>query len=145
MKQLPFVFILLCALSSQAQSTNLATAEATAKKEGKLILIEFSGSDWCIPCIRLEKEVFSKDTFVSFAASHLVILQADFPRLKKHQLPKTQKAANEALAALYNKEGSFPYTVLLNADGTVLKTWEGNTLGTAKAFVAQLQSLTHDK
>ncbi|MDB5253579.1 MAG: thioredoxin family protein [Flaviaesturariibacter sp.] len=145
MKALVATVLVFFALQSGAQPPILRDAEATAKKEGKLILIAFSGSDWCIPCIRLEKEVFTGEAFKSYAASHLVVLHADFPRLKKHQLPKDQKKTNEALAALYNTEGNFPYTVLLSATGAPLKTWDGNSVGTPQAFVAQLQALAHDK
>jgi thioredoxin-related protein len=144
MKNLFIAIMILVSASAFAQTNPLSTAEQKAKKEGKNILITFSGSDWCIPCIRLEKEVFTAETFKKYADSNLVVLNADFPRLKKHKLAKEQQAGNEYLADQYNKQGSFPFTVLLDADGKVLKTWDGSTVGDAGKFVTQLESI-HDK
>lgn len=128
--------------SSQAQSaTSLKEVEAKAKDSNKLILLNFSGSDWCIPCIRLEKEVFEKDTFVNYAANNLIMMHADFPRQKKHQPAKAIVKQNEALAEQYNKKGNFPYTVLLDSNGKVLKSWEGLTNPNAEAFVRDLQTV----
>lgn len=59
------------------------------------------------------------------ADSDLVLVNADFPRNKRDQLSKEQQALNNAMADKYNPQGKFPYTLLLNADGKVLKTWEG--------------------
>jgi thioredoxin-related protein len=145
-----FVFVSLGATATDLSkppgiTIDLATAKSIAKKEHKAILLTFSGSDWCIPCIRLEKEVFTADPFKKFADSSLVVINADFPRLKKHQLPKDKKAVNESLAAQYNKQGNFPFTVLLDADGKVIKTWDGNTVGDANSFIAQLQKFVHDR
>ena len=64
--------------------------------------------------------------FPATADSALVLVNADFPRMKKNQLPKTQQQANDQLADRYNPQGKFPLTLLLNADGKVLKQWEGN-------------------
>jgi thioredoxin-related protein len=140
-----FVLFSFFSLQVSAQETGLVNATDEAKKDGKHILIIFSGSDWCIPCIRLEKEVFTKQTFTTFADSCLVIVKADFPRLKKHQLPKEEKMNNEVLAERYNKQGSFPFTVLTDENGKVLKTWEGASVGTPENFVSQLKSFFHDR
>lgn len=102
----------------------LERARQEAKQENKLILLHFSGSDWCLPCIRMEKEVFEKETFNTFATNNLIMLTADFPRQKKN-LAKEKVTENEALAEQFDKQGHFPYTVLLNADGKVLMTWDG--------------------
>src|SRR5438045_3270381 len=116
MKNILLALFVLVAISATAQAPTLQQAKDTAKAEHKLILISFSGSDWCIPCIRMEKEVFEKEAFHQYATEHLVVLSADFPRLKKHQLPADQQKRNEALAEAYNKKGAFPFTVLLDAD-----------------------------
>lgn len=100
-------------------------AKTTAAKDHKLILINFSGSDWCGPCIRLRKEILESETFESYAAKNLVLVRADFPRQKKNQPSKEQIKLNEALADKYNAEGKFPYTLLVDANGKILKKWDG--------------------
>lgn len=102
---------------------NQATAEAA--KSHKLILINFSGSDWCGPCIRERKEILEKEAFENYASEHLVLVRADFPRQKKNQLSKEQTKRNEALADKYNPDGKFPYTLLVDDHGKILKTWDG--------------------
>ena len=115
---------------------NQATAEAA--KSHKLILINFSGSDWCGPCIRERKEILENDVFVNYAADHLVLVRADFPRQKKNQLSKEQIKLNEALADKYNPEGKFPYTILVDERGKVLKDWDGFPNESPEQFVAQI-------
>lgn len=119
--------------------TDLEQAKVQASREHKLVLLNFSGSDWCGPCIRMHKELFGADLFAQYAQNHLVLVQADFPRLRKNQLPADQTRRNEALAATYNASGVFPLTVLLDADGKVIKTWEGNPGSDAGKFVAALK------
>jgi thioredoxin-related protein len=104
---------------------DFSEAQQIAKQNHKLILLNFSGSDWCGPCIKLKKDVFESAEFQSFAESNLVLLRADFPRLKKNQLAKDQQIKNDLLAEKYNSSGKFPLTVLLNEHGKVLKEWDG--------------------
>ena len=113
-------------------------ATATAAKEHKLILINFSGSDWCGPCIRERKEILETATFEGYASSHLVLVRADFPRKSKNQLSKEQTKRNEALADKYNPEGKFPYTLLVNEHGKVLKDWDGFPNVSPEKFVEQI-------
>ena len=94
--------------------TNFETAQARARSEKKLLLIEFTGSDWCPPCIMLERQVFSQPEFKEYAAQHLVLLEVDFPRMK--ELSDEQKTANVKLAEQYGIEG-FPTIVLLDSTG----------------------------
>src|SRR5476651_1950137 len=108
-------FLLLSAFTTW--ETNFDKARATATHEHKYILLSFSGSDWCGPCIRLHKEIFGSDAFTSLASSNLVLVNADFPRQKKNQLSKKQQDINNAMADQYNSQGAFPYTVLLDAEG----------------------------
>lgn len=115
----------LTSFAGEGWGSDFSEAQKVAKTENKLILLNFSGSDWCGPCIQLKKEVFESDQFKAFASNKLVLVRADFPRLKKNQLEKAQQAKNDALAEKYNMEGKFPLTVLLNADGKVLHKWEG--------------------
>ena len=106
--------------------TDFEKAKTEAKANHKLILLNFSGSDWCGPCIKLTREVFESETFDKYADANLVRVNADFPRLKKNQLSKEQTKHNEDLADQYNKAGTFPLTLLLDENGKVLKKWEGN-------------------
>jgi len=117
---------------------NTAAAEAVKSKE--LILINFSGSDWCGPCIRLRKEILESDAFTGYAADHLVLVRADFPRQKKNQLDKEQVKRNEALADKYNPDGKFPFTLLVDSQGKVLKTWDGFPNESAEQFTAQVKA-----
>ena len=79
--------------------TDYEEAIARAKKEHKRIMLYFSGSDWCKPCIIWKKEVFDTDIFQEYANGKLVPLKLDFPRLKKNRLPEGQVEQNESLAA----------------------------------------------
>ena len=116
-------------------------AQKQALQEHKLILINFSGSDWCGPCIRLRKEILESSTFESYASDHLVLVRADFPRQKKDQLSKEQVKLNEALADKYNPDGKFPYTLLVDENGKVLKDWDGFPNETPDQFVSQISTV----
>ncbi|MEO6357828.1 MAG: thioredoxin family protein [Ferruginibacter sp.] len=125
---------------------NMEEAKATAKKDHKHILLNFSGSDWCGPCIRLHKEILGSDAFQKFANANLVLVNADFPRLKKNQLPKDQQKINDALADQYNSKGSFPLTLLLNESGKIVKQWEGLPSATPEEFAEEVQfAIDQDK
>jgi len=113
-----------------------AKAEATNSK--KMILINFSGSDWCGPCIQLKREVFESDAFKKFATDNLVLVRADFPRLKKNQLDKKQTLHNETLAEKYNQQGKFPLTVLVDSKGKVVREWDGFQANT-QVFIQEIQ------
>jgi len=126
-------------LTSLSWETDLAKAKESAQAEHKLILLNFSGSDWCGPCIRLHKEIFESNDFTQFSKDHLVLLNADFPRLKKNQLSREQQLKNDQLAETYNKEGKFPFTLLISADGTVLKSWDGLPHLSPQEFTEQVK------
>jgi thioredoxin-related protein len=117
-------------------------AQTEAATSHKLIIINFSGSDWCGPCIRLRKEIFESEKFVDFASDHLILVRADFPRQKKNQLSKEQVKLNEALADKYNSDGKFPYTLLVNEYGKILKEWDGYPNESADQFIDQIKPFT---
>ncbi|MDQ6812404.1 MAG: thioredoxin family protein [Bacteroidota bacterium] len=123
--------------------TNLEKGKNEAAVADKLIVLNFSGSDWCGPCIRLKKEIFSSDAFTNYATKNLVLVNADFPRYKKNALLKEQVKENEALAEKYNPAGRFPFTVLLDANGKVLKQWDGLPDETAEKFVDEIKTVDH--
>jgi thioredoxin-related protein len=119
---------------------DIEKAKQEAKQDHKVILLNFSGSDWCIPCINMERQVFEDAEFKSYADKHLVLMRADFPRLKKNALARDLQLNNEALAEKYNQKGSFPYTVLLDASGKVLKSWEGKPDVSTAEFINQIRA-----
>jgi thioredoxin-related protein len=130
-------------LTTSTWETDFTKAKTSAKDSHKLIFLNFSGSDWCGPCIRLHKEIFDSEAFSDYANGHLVLVNADFPRLKKNQLSKEQQLKNDQLAEMYNKEGKFPFTLLLSADGKVLKTWDGFTTLTPEAYTGQVKEIAN--
>ena len=121
--------------------TDFETAKKLAREENRIILLNFSGSDWCGPCIKLRKEVFGSDAFQQLADSSLVLINADFPRGKNNQLSKDLQNQNETLAERYNPLGKFPFSVLLNADGSVIRSWEGYPQNNSQLFISQIKSV----
>ena len=122
-RNLFFFFFLI--LAQLVYASNWDDTKAQAKQENKLILLKFSGSDWCGPCIQLQKVIIDDPVFEQFAHEKLVLFKADFPRLKKNQLPKEQQAINDQLAETYNPEGEFPCMVLIDAQGNTSRKWHG--------------------
>jgi protein disulfide-isomerase len=113
-------------------------AKAKAVKEGKPIFINFTGTDWCGWCIKLEKEVFSKKAFQDYAKENLVLVEVDFPR-KKEQTAEL-KEQNKKLDKEYGVEG-YPTLYLLDAQGKKLTEDIGYREGGPEAYVAHLKSL----
>jgi thioredoxin-related protein len=132
-----------CLLSTVTWHGDFKNAEDLATKENKLILVNFSGSDWCIPCIRLRKEILESSVFEDYAKDHLVLVRADFPRQKKNQPDAAQVKRNEALADKYNPDGAFPLTLLIDKDGKVLKKWDGFPNESADKFVDDLSQFAN--
>ncbi len=100
--------------------TDFEEAKKMAVKKDQNIILVFQGSDWCGPCIKLDREVWSAEEFKAYAKDHFVMLKADFPRKKSNRLKKAQQEKNKKLAAKYNKEGFFPLVVALDKNGKVL-------------------------
>ena len=119
--------------------TDFNVAKTEAVKSHKLILLNFSGSDWCAPCIELRKTIFESENFIGFASDNLVLVNADFPRQNKHKLNADQKKLNEALAEKYNPQGKFPFTLLMTSEGKILKHWDGLPDLTGKQFVDEIK------
>ncbi len=129
------------ALPSQADEvawhTDLPKALATAKAENKKVLVNFTGSDWCGFCIKLQKEVFTKPEFQEYAKKNLVLVEADFPHNKK--LPAEVKAANEKLKKEHQVKG-YPTLVLLDSKGATLGKMVGYGGGGWTKVLAELES-----
>ena len=140
MKILALYFLLLFVPKMEWQG-DFEAAKTQAAKEHKLILINFSGSDWCGPCIRLRSEILESAKFEDYAAGHLVLVRADFPRQKKNMPAKDQVKRNEALADKYNADGKFPYTLLVDEKGKVLKAWDGFPNESPDQFVSDISTI----
>jgi len=137
-----------CALAVLALSTTMGFAKPgwsedyaksveQGKSEKKLILLDFTGSDWCGWCMKLDKEVFSTPEFKSYAKEHLVLVELDFPQRK----PQTNKIKqqNEKLQSEFGIKG-YPTIIVLNAEGK--KVGElGYMEGGPKAFIEALEKL----
>lgn len=100
--------------------TNLEEAQAVSEQSSRPILMVFSGSDWCKPCILLRRQVFNSPEFQTYAEKNLVLLELDFPAQKKNKLSKEQTTHNEALADKFNPKGAFPLAVVINHEEQVL-------------------------
>lgn len=122
MKKLSVIFVFILSNFSFAQNwqTNFEHAKSIASKENKNIVLVFSGSDWCAPCMKLEKSIWMSDEFKAETEKNWVIYKADFPKKKVNQLTPELTEQNRALAEIYNKSGSFPLVVLLDKNGKVL-------------------------
>jgi thioredoxin-related protein len=116
--------------------TDFEAARGEAKKEGKAILMDFTGSDWCGWCIKMKKDTLDQKDFKEFAGKELVLVQVDFPNKKK--LSAGQKKANDTLKAKYGVQG-FPTYVLVDADGKELGRQVGYLQGGPAAFKTKIE------
>jgi thioredoxin-related protein len=89
----------------------------------------------------MKKQLFDSPVFTEMADANLVLYNADFPRSKKNKLDKKTEDQNNELAEKYNSAGKFPFTVLTDEDGKVLKTWDGLPSETAESFTASIKHL----
>lgn len=118
--------------------TDIEVAQKQAKEENKMIFILFSGSDWCIKSMTLKKDFFEKEVFTDYASKHLVLVNADFPRLNKNQIDNEQKRKNGELAERYHFNGQCPFMVLVDAEGKVLRKWQDKPNGSVEDFVKSI-------
>lgn len=127
--------------------TDMKQAQQRAKAENKLLLLNFTGSDWCGWCIKLDREVFSKPEFREYAGKNLVLMEVDFPKVK--QISARTQAQNEQLAAKYRIEG-FPTIIVLNSEGKPLGALSYDAAippeshqmtGSPQAFIASIEKL----
>jgi thioredoxin-related protein len=109
--------------TAQEWHTDFEEARKVAVQNDRNIILVFKGSDWCAPCIKLDREIWETMEFKDYAKEHFVLLEADFPRKKQNKLDDVQQEKNNKLAEKYNKQGFFPLVVVLDKNGNVL----GNT------------------
>ena len=117
--------------------TDFEAAQAKAKAENKPLLLDFTGSDWCGWCIRLDEEVFSQAAFREYAAAELVLVEIDFPR--RTDQPAKLKAQNEALSQKYGIRG-FPTILVLSPEGELIEK-TGYRRGGPEAYVAHIKEI----
>jgi thiol:disulfide interchange protein len=115
-------------------STDVEAAVAQAKKEKKAVLVEFTGSDWCPPCIMMRKNVFSKKEFVDAASKDYVLVEVDLPKKDKELAAK-----NQIVAEKYKIEG-FPTVVLLNPEGKEFTRFFAAEYPKMEDFLAHLKT-----
>jgi thioredoxin-related protein len=122
MKHLLFaVFILLSNYAfSQNWQANFNEAKTLAQQENKNMILVFSGSDWCAPCIKLKQSILESEVFKNESDKNWILYNADFPKKKANKLSDQLSEENGALAEKYNQKGTFPLLLLLNTDGNVL-------------------------
>ena len=126
------------ALHAQEWQPSFNDAVSKAKEENKPIVLVFSGSDWCAPCIRLKKHIFDSDEFKAYALEHYVLYNADFPRKKQNQLPEPLLNANKSLIEKYNPKGYFPLVVVLDKNEKVLGETGFVARSTPEKYIASL-------
>lgn len=122
MKKICIILLVFISSSSFSQDwkSNFDEAKKEAVNENKNILLLFSGSDWCAPCIKLDNAVWKSEAFKSESEKNWVIYKADFPKKKANQLSVEQTESNNKLAEKYNRNGSFPLVILLDKTGKVI-------------------------
>ncbi len=134
---LGILFTAACARADSGWLTDFNQAKSQAAAKNLPILADFTGSDWCVWCKKLDSEVLSKPAFQTFAKTHCILFMADFPNGKK--LPPATAAQNNALLKQYGVQG-FPTILLLDANGNVIaKT--GYKPGGPDAYVTHLKGL----
>ena len=127
--------VLRASAAEPAWLTDLPKALATAKAEHKMVLMDFTGSDWCGWCIKFDKEVLSTDKFKDYAAKNLILVKVDFPR----SVPQSDqlKSANKALGEKYGVDG-YPTFVVLSEAGKEIGRQVGYEAGGPDAFIEKL-------
>ena len=116
--------------------TDPVRAQAAANASGKAVLLDFTGSDWCYFCIKMNQDVINTSTFRAYAKTNLELVEIDFPE-KKPQ-PDALKKQNEAVQAKYKVEG-YPTYILVDKSGRELWRQEGYLKGGPEAFIAALE------
>ena len=118
--------------------TDYAKALETAKRENKRVLVDFTGSDWCGPCIQLQKRVFSRPEFIEYAEKNLVLVEIDYPQRKRQ--PDTLVKQNERLAEQYRiEEKGYPTLVLLDPAGKIVRELQGYDGETPADIIAWIE------
>jgi thioredoxin-related protein len=125
--------------SDSSWGTDFSQALAQARADNKMVLLDFTGSDWCPWCIKFDHEVLDTDAFAAYAQNKLELVLVDFPRTKPQS--DDLKQANQALGRQYNVNG-YPTFVLVNYAGNELGRQVGYAAGGPSAFIAKLEDFS---
>lgn len=128
-------------VSAADWQTDYARALETAKAQNKRVLLDFTGSDWCGPCIELKKHVFSRPEFSSYADKNLILVEVDYPQQKKQSAELMTQ--NDKLGKQYgiDKKG-FPTIVLLDPAGKIVREFTGYDDETPAVLIAWIEGKT---
>jgi protein disulfide-isomerase len=127
---------LLAASEQPTWQTDWDQARDIAKAQDKPMLVDFTGSDWCVWCIRLKQEVFQTEAFQDWATEHVVLVELDFPSQKQQN--DELKQQNQRLAQKYGIQG-FPTIVFVDHSGKEL-TRLGYESGGPQAWIAKAKA-----
>ena len=127
------------AFAAEGWETDLDKAIEKAKAEKKSVLVEFTGSDWCPPCIAMRKNVFTKKEFIEAASKKFVLVELDFPKGDKELADK-----NQPLAEKYKIDG-FPTVVLLDSEGKEFTRFVASKYPEVEAFLKHLDEALENK
>jgi thioredoxin-related protein len=146
------LFILSSSLNLSAQQIakpnplnwhqDLDTAKKDALAHDKIVMLYFSGSDWCKPCIQLNKNILETETFAKYATGNFVPVRLDFPKMRKSRHSKTQLVYNESLAEKYNPNGVFPLLVFLDKNDKMIG-FTGFSEVSPQAYVDLIDRIIH--
>ena len=117
-------------------ATDLPKALEQAKAEHKIVLLDFTGSDWCVWCMKFDNDVLSQPEFARYAKTNLVMVMLDFPNAIKQS--EALKKSNQELQAKFKVDG-FPTYVALNPDGKEIGRQVGYLSGGPQAFIAEFK------
>jgi thioredoxin-related protein len=127
------------AFAAEGWETDLDKALEKAKAEKKSVLVEFTGSDWCPPCIAMRKNVFTKKEFIEAASEKFVLVELDFPKGDKELAEK-----NQPLAEKFGIEG-FPTVVLLDSEGKEFTRFPASKFPKVEDFLSHLDEALENK
>lgn len=139
----PLLYILFCLFFGTLQAQwqeSFEDALELAEEANKPIVLVFSGSDWCAPCIRFKRNILDSEDFKDYSESHYVLYNADFPRKKKNELPVEKSNSNKSLAAQFNPNGYFPLVVVLDKEKAILGKTGFDRRTSPKAFISLLNN-----
>lgn len=132
-----FIFSSYVVINAQSSFTSFDDISKKSEKDKKPILMVFSGSDWCKPCMQLKKDVIENGSF-SEVESRSIFVYVDFPYKKENQLPKAHKDQNEELAEKYNPKGVFPQILVISSTGIIKDQLRYNSSTSPEDFIKQI-------
>lgn len=123
--------VLLSPVAAAAEwLTDLPAACRQAAQENKLVLIDFTGSDWCSACVRLRRTVLDSPAFLEFSSTRFVLMEVDLPRRKSFDQKLLRR--NEEIANRYGV-GGFPTLMVINPQGEVMGGFQNGDVTVAEA------------